>query len=316
MGRKRKEIKIEEEEEEAAANPPQPKGPYFSWHETLDAILIQCMLELKAPGCGVKVDPNIRSRHRKLKRDFSAVHLLRSKSGNGWDELTLTPVVEDDVFDDLMKVHPNIKNLNKKPFPHYYELLKIFGKGGTAQGRVTGGISDPVYSPQTFVNLDSLDSPIDLEDPNSTEILVDIMNEGIEQSLRESAGHQQAHGQATKGEPSAKGAVGSNSVAKKKAKRVEFNNDEAIANVVSELGGLKPVIDKAVEALGSILGDQDNDSSKQAALMAEIGKIDGLTRCQVIDAAIALVDSESKTKLFYALKNEEDRFYFVKSLLR
>ncbi|CAL1394109.1 unnamed protein product [Linum trigynum] len=141
------------------------------------------------------------------------------------------------------------------------------------------------------------------------------MNEGIEQSLRESAGHQQAHDQATKGEPSAKGAVGSNSAAKKKAKRVEFNNDEAIANVVSELGGLKHVIDKAVEALGSILGDEDNDSSKQATLMALIGKIDGLTRCQVIDAAIALVDNESKTKLFYALKNEEDRFYFVKSLL-
>ncbi|CAI0539920.1 unnamed protein product [Linum tenue] len=193
MGRKRKEIKIEEEEE---ANPPQPKSPYFSWTETLDAILIQCMLELvekhqvdngnfkngeftelenmmhqKVPRCGVKVDPNIRSRHRKLKRDFSVVHLLRSKGGNGWDELTLTPMVEDDVFDDLMKVHPNIKNLNKKPFPHYYELLKIFGEGGTAQGRVTGGISDPVYSPQTFVNLDSLDSPINLEEPKSMEIL-------------------------------------------------------------------------------------------------------------------------------------------------
>ncbi|CAL1372104.1 unnamed protein product [Linum trigynum] len=139
MGRKRKEIKVEGEE----PIPPQPKGSYFSWNEALDGILIKCMLELvekhqvenenfkdvafteletmmnrKLPGCGVKVEPNIRSRHRKLKREFMAVHLLRSKRKQGWDELTLTPMIDDDVFADLLKVHLNIKNLNKKPFPH------------------------------------------------------------------------------------------------------------------------------------------------------------------------------------------------------
>ncbi|CAL1372103.1 unnamed protein product [Linum trigynum] len=126
---------------------------------------------------------------------------------------------------------------------------------------------------------------------------MDIMNEGIEKSLRETG-------------------LGSNSTIKKKAKKLEFNNDEAIANVVSELGGLKPVISKAVEALGSLMGDLGDDNNKQAALMIEIGKIEGLTRCEVIDAAIALVDNESKTRLFYAFDNDEDRCYFVKSVLR
>ncbi|CAL1393062.1 unnamed protein product [Linum trigynum] len=277
MGRKIKEIKVEGEE----PIPPQPKGPYFCWNEALDGILIECMLELvekhqvengnfkngaftklktmmnqKLPGCGVKVEPNIRSRHRKLKRDFMVVHLLRSKSRQGWDELTLTPMIDDDVFADLLKVHLNTKNLNKTPFPHYYKLLQIFGKGGTAQGRVTCGISDPVYSPQTVVNLDDLESPIDLEDPKSTEILMDIMSKGIEKSLRETGGPQQTQSQPIKEEKSAKAGVGSNSTIKKKAKKLEFNNDEAIANVVSELGGLKLVISKAVEALGSIMGDR------------------------------------------------------------
>ncbi|CAL1356169.1 unnamed protein product [Linum trigynum] len=107
MPRKRKHTlgEGEREGEGEGSQVPQPKGPYFSWTEMLDAILIDCMQELvhkhqvengnfksgsfteleimmnkKAPGCGVKADPNIRSRHKKLKRDFMAGHLLRSKS--------------------------------------------------------------------------------------------------------------------------------------------------------------------------------------------------------------------------------------------
>ncbi|CAL1412916.1 unnamed protein product [Linum trigynum] len=309
MGRKRKVVEVVEGE---GSQEQQPKGPYFSWTEQLDALLIQCMQELvqkhqvengnfkngsftelenlvhqKAPACGVKVEPNIRSRHKKLKRDFMAVHLLCSKSGQGWDESTCTPYLDDDVFEDLLKVHPNIKNLNKKPFPFYNELAEVFGKGGTAVGRCTGGISDGPPSPESVMDLEGFDSPIDLDSQRTTEIMDDLINEAA-----------------------------SNKCAKKKAKKFEINTDEAIVNVSSQLGELKPIIFKAVEALGSIIGDRDGENSKQAALIKEIGKIGGLTRDQVIDAAMALVDNEPKTRLFYALESEEDRCYFIRSLLR
>ncbi|CAL1356168.1 unnamed protein product [Linum trigynum] len=113
-----------------------------------------------------------------------------------------------------------------------------------------------------------------------------------------------------------KNGVGSIQIAKKRAKKGGMTTNSAIANVSSQLGELKPILFKAVEALGSITGDRDGDNSKQAALIKEISKIDGLTRGQVIDATMALVDNDPKTKLFYALESDEDRCYFIKNLLR
>ncbi|CAL1413695.1 unnamed protein product [Linum trigynum] len=148
----------------------------------------------------------------------------------------------------------------------------------------------------------------------------DLITEGIElQHPAFSPPFEPVGAPATKIQPCRpKKAAGSNISVKKKAKKIEINTDEAIVNVSSQLGELKPLIFKAVEALGSITGerDRDGDHSKQAALMKEIGKIEGLTRDQVIDAAMALVDNEAKTGLFYALENEEDRCYFIKNLLR
>ncbi|CAL1389397.1 unnamed protein product [Linum trigynum] len=146
----------------------------------------------------------------------------------------------------------------------------------------------------------------------------DLINEGIElQHPAFSPPFDPVGAPATKIQPCRpKNAAASNKCAKKKAKKIEINTDEAIVNVSSQLGELKPIIFKAVEALGSIIGDRDGYNSKQAALIKEIGKIGGLTRDQVIDAAMALVDNEPKTRLFYALESEEDRCYFIRSLLR
>ncbi|CAI0417806.1 unnamed protein product [Linum tenue] len=65
---------------------------------------LQYMMEERAPGCGVRVEPHIRSRHKLLKKDFHAVHLLRNQSGCGWDEVTKTPTLDDDVFENIVKV--------------------------------------------------------------------------------------------------------------------------------------------------------------------------------------------------------------------
>ncbi|CAI0404918.1 unnamed protein product [Linum tenue] len=195
----------------------QPAGPNFMWTEALNSLLIQCMVELtqrhqvhngsfkngsfnelermieeKAPGCGVKVDPAIRSRHKKLKKDFHAVHLPRNQSSCGWKVATSTPTLDDDVLANFVKVHPNSE----------------------------------------------------------------------------------------------------------------------------ELCGLKPVISKALDALGTILGEHEEYTVKEATLMLEIGKIPGLERGQVLDVVMVLVENDRKTRLFFALENEEDRKYFIQNLLR
>ncbi|CAL1394627.1 unnamed protein product [Linum trigynum] len=226
----------------------QPAEPNFMWTKALNSLLIQCMVELtqrhqvqngsfkndsfielermieeRAPGCGVKVEPAIHCRHKKLKKDFHAVHLLSNQSGCGCNVATSTPTLDDDVFANFVKVHPNCKNLNKKSLPHYDDLLKVFGKFGPANGRKTQA---------------------------------------------------------------------------------------------DELCGLKPVTSKALDALGTILVEREEDVGKEAALMLEIGKIAGLERGQVLDAAMVVVENDRKTRLFFALDNEEDRRYFIQNLLR
>ncbi|CAI0404917.1 unnamed protein product [Linum tenue] len=177
----------------------QPAGPNFMWTEALNSLLIQCMVELM---------------------QWHQVHHGSFKNGS-FDELER--MIEEKAPGCGVKVHPNCKNLNKKLFPHYDELLKVFGKFGPVNGRKTQA---------------------------------------------------------------------------------------------EELCGLKPVISKALDALGKILGEHEEYTVKEAALMLEIGKIAGLERGQVLDAAMVLVENDRKTRLFFALENEEDRKYFIQNLLR
>ncbi|CAL1393737.1 unnamed protein product [Linum trigynum] len=125
MARKRKQVINEGEVAEHVAG-------YVSWDENLNALLIQCTMELAqrhqaeneslnnrnfselqymveewAPSCGVRVEPHIRSRHKFLKKDFHVVHLLRNQSGCGRDDVTKTATLDDDVFENIVKVFPN-----------------------------------------------------------------------------------------------------------------------------------------------------------------------------------------------------------------
>ncbi|CAL1388855.1 unnamed protein product [Linum trigynum] len=73
------------------------------------------MLERKT-GCGVRVEPHLRSRHKKLKKDFHVVHLIRNQSDCGLNDVMKTPTLDDDVFDALIKMFPNCKNMNRNHF--------------------------------------------------------------------------------------------------------------------------------------------------------------------------------------------------------
>ncbi|CAL1407488.1 unnamed protein product [Linum trigynum] len=149
------------------------------------------MMEERAPSCGVRVEPHIRSRHKFLKKDFHVVHLLRNQSGCGWDEVTKTPPLDDDVFENIVKVFPNCKKFNRKPFPFYDELLKVFGKVGPANGRKTVGLTNDVSSPAidgpTFIDLDVTQTPQVIEGHSAERFMEDLINEGVEMSQRAAA---------------------------------------------------------------------------------------------------------------------------------
>ncbi|CAL1370747.1 unnamed protein product [Linum trigynum] len=178
---------------------------------------------------------------------------------------------------EIIKVHPNNKNLNMKTFTFYNELLKIFGKGDIVVGRITCGISYGPKSPKHVVHLEVFDTLIDLEDPRGTEIIEEIINEGVQ--MEQTAQPHEAP--LNKKQPS-----NPNSYALKKAIRSEMNTNEAIANMSSQLGCID---------------------------IRERVKLIGLMHGKVIDVAMDLVDNKPKTRLCYAFQSEEDCCYFIKN---
>ncbi|CAN1177998.1 hypothetical protein LINPERHAP2_LOCUS33429 [Linum perenne] len=72
----------------------------------------------------------IKSRHRLFKDKYVAITDVKNggASGFGWDESKQQVVADDDVFRTWTKRFPGAKGLNKKPFPYYDQLARIFGK--------------------------------------------------------------------------------------------------------------------------------------------------------------------------------------------
>ncbi|CAN1336716.1 hypothetical protein LINPERPRIM_LOCUS37270 [Linum perenne] len=126
---------------------------YKPWTTQLDAALINAMkdvmengliengkfkpgaykaLEKKLfalfPKVDMKADPNIKSSVKTLKINFDAVQLLKSQSGYGWNDELKCPNIEDQVYDDFVKIHPECANKNRISYPTYDDMLLIFGK--------------------------------------------------------------------------------------------------------------------------------------------------------------------------------------------
>ncbi|CAN1272350.1 hypothetical protein LINPERPRIM_LOCUS14514 [Linum perenne] len=55
-----------------------------------------------------KADPHLRSRHKTLKKQFLAVQLLKSESGYGWNDELKCLDIDDDIYDDFVKVYMHL----------------------------------------------------------------------------------------------------------------------------------------------------------------------------------------------------------------
>ncbi|XP_026452015.1 L10-interacting MYB domain-containing protein-like [Papaver somniferum] len=76
----------------------------------------------------------LKNRMKTLKKNYVAVSTLRGQSGFGWDQSREVVVADDDVWDEYIKKHPDVKCWRTKSLPHFDDLADIFGDN-RANGR-------------------------------------------------------------------------------------------------------------------------------------------------------------------------------------
>ncbi|PPE01883.1 hypothetical protein GOBAR_DD01088 [Gossypium barbadense] len=97
---------------------------------------LEKMLEKALPRAMLKAKPNIESRIRCLKREWSVVYDMlngQNNSGFGWDEHRQLVVAEDAVWESYVKSHKEASQFRHRSFPYYNQLTAIY-----ARDRVTG----------------------------------------------------------------------------------------------------------------------------------------------------------------------------------
>ncbi|PPE01605.1 hypothetical protein GOBAR_DD01392 [Gossypium barbadense] len=97
---------------------------------------LERMLQKVLPNAMLKAKPNIESRIRLLKREWSIVYDMlngQNNSGFGWDEHRQLVVAEDAVWDSYLKSHKEAAQFRHRAFPYYDQLTPIY-----ARDRATG----------------------------------------------------------------------------------------------------------------------------------------------------------------------------------
>ncbi|PPD70662.1 hypothetical protein GOBAR_DD32456 [Gossypium barbadense] len=147
---------------ESNASSQASRGSKRKWVPEEDAALVSCMVDLHNVGTYnvdtgfkagylnklermlqtvlsntmLKAKPNIESRIRLLKREWSIVYdMLNGQNNNdfGWDEHRQFVVVEDAVWESYLKSHREAAQFRYRTFPYYDQLTTIY-----ARDRATG----------------------------------------------------------------------------------------------------------------------------------------------------------------------------------
>ncbi|KAK5838120.1 hypothetical protein PVK06_006847 [Gossypium arboreum] len=92
---------------------------------------LEKMLEKVLPDAKLKAKPNLESRIRTLKRDWSIVYDMlsgKNNSGFGWDEHRQLVVAEDAVWNSYINSHKEAAQFKHHSFPYYDQLTAIYEK--------------------------------------------------------------------------------------------------------------------------------------------------------------------------------------------
>ncbi|MFQ6628187.1 hypothetical protein Gotur_007549 [Gossypium turneri] len=108
----------------------------------------------------LKARPNIESRIRLLKRDWSIVYDMLNGQNNigfGWDEHRQVVVAEDAVWDSYLKSHKEAGQFRHRSFPYYDQLTAIYARDRDVPTAYINEERNEFYDCDANVSLDDMD---------------------------------------------------------------------------------------------------------------------------------------------------------------
>ncbi|MFQ6636667.1 hypothetical protein Gotur_013268 [Gossypium turneri] len=108
----------------------------------------------------LKARPNIESRIRLLKRDWSIVYDMlngQNNSGFGWDEHRQLVVAEDAVWNSYLNSHKEVSQFRHRSFPYYDQLTAIYARDRDVPTTDINEERNEFYDCEADVSLDDMD---------------------------------------------------------------------------------------------------------------------------------------------------------------
>ncbi|CAL1361133.1 unnamed protein product [Linum trigynum] len=219
---------------------------------------IERMMEKLVPGCGLRAKGAIKTRIKKLKHWYHNTVMMRVQSGFGWNEVGSYVDASDEVWDHFLKSHSDCKTYKRVPFPQFFDLGTVFGKGRATGDNGFSG-NDPIIEEVEDDSSDEDDSPpypLDqMNSANMDEAMLNMINDGVEIRLN-------------KKRSSASAEAGPS----QKKKKQKLQNEDPMAEVCAELRGLTPLIRESANTIARALGESQDYNTMRQDLLKNLEK--------------------------------------------
>ncbi|PPD89569.1 hypothetical protein GOBAR_DD13495 [Gossypium barbadense] len=224
---------------------------------------LERMLQTVLPNAMLKAKPNIESRIRLLKREWSIVYDMlngQNNSGFGWDEHRLLVVAEDAVWDSYLKSHQEAAQFRYRTFPYYDQLTTIY-----ARDRATG------KDAQTATDV--------LEEINAADVRTTDRDQGGSSSSNKRKKKSDAHDMSSSFDEAA---------------TLLAENIKAVGDQISRSIASEVVVQQKSE-------DYQKMEEKASNLYSALWEIEGLTDDQRYDALSKIPDHPTQMIVFFSL---------------
>ncbi|MFQ6653202.1 hypothetical protein Gotur_024723 [Gossypium turneri] len=296
------------------------RGTKRKWVPEEDATLVSCMVDLhnvgtfnadigfkagylnelekkleKAlPNAMLKAKPNIESRIRLLKREWSIVYDMlndQNNSGFGWDEHRQLVVAEDVVWDSYLKSHKEAVQFRRRTFPYYDQLIAIY-----ARDRATGKDAQTVADVLEEINADDVPTTNMNKERNSFyDCEVDVSLDDMDVSTTEPRGDKDQGGSSSSNKKKKKSDARDNmSSSFNEAATLLAENMQAIGDQISRSIASDVVVQQKSEEFQII-------QEKATNLYSTLWEIEGLTVDERYRALSKIPDHPTQMLVFFSL---------------